>query len=116
MKQENQMIAVCGLDCSRCDILQATNDPEIAQQIADWFRRERDTEVKIKDIHCLGCKGDRTRHWSPDCWILECCVDRKGLEFCYECEDFPCDRLNEWAEGNEGYGEALERLKRMEQE
>ena len=34
-------------------------------------------------------------HWSPDCWILECCVDKKKLEFCYECEDFPCDKLTE---------------------
>lgn len=111
--QENQMIAVCGLNCSKCDISHASHNPEIAQQIADWFKKERDTEVKIKDIRCLGCKGERTKHWSPDCWILKCCVDEKGLEFCYECEEFPCERLKKWAKKSKKYGEALNRFKEM---
>ncbi|HQJ57363.1 MAG TPA: DUF3795 domain-containing protein [Caldisericia bacterium] len=76
-------------------MLQATNNPEIAKKIADWFKEKRNEKVKIEDIHCLGCRGDRKMHWSPDCWILECCVDKKKLEFCYECEDFPCDKLTE---------------------
>ncbi|MCK4421756.1 DUF3795 domain-containing protein [candidate division WOR-3 bacterium] len=113
MRQENKMIAVCGLDCSVCDIFQASNNTEIARKIVDWFKKERKVEVKIEDICCSGCKGDRTKHWSPDCWILKCCVDKKGLEFCYECEYFPCEKLNEWAEGSEKYGEALSRLKEM---
>ncbi|MDH5684386.1 MAG: DUF3795 domain-containing protein [bacterium] len=114
MKKENQMIAVCGLDCKDCDIREATNNPKIAQEIADWFKKERNTELKIADIHCLGCRGDRARHWSADCWILQCCVDKKGLEFCYQCNDFPCDKLNEWSKQNQRYGKALERLKRMQ--
>ncbi|PIP13881.1 MAG: hypothetical protein COT45_01030 [bacterium (Candidatus Stahlbacteria) CG08_land_8_20_14_0_20_40_26] len=113
MAKGNQMIAVCGLDCNGCDILQAPNNPEIAQQIVDWFKKERDTEVKIKDIRCSGCKGDRTKHWSPDCWIFKCCVDKKRLEFCCECVDFPCEKFNEWAKGSKKYGEALNRLKGM---
>jgi len=112
LKQENKMIAVCGLDCSECDIFQAPNNPEIAQQIVDWFRKKRNIEVKIEDIRCLSCRGDRTKHWSPDCWILKCCVDKKGLEFCYQCEDFPCEKLNEWAKGSKKYEEALTDLKK----
>lgn len=77
MKQQNQMIAVCGLDCNECDIFKAANNPGIAREIVDWFKKERDTEVKIEDIRCLSCRGDRTKHWSLDCWILKCCVDRK---------------------------------------
>jgi len=110
MKQENKIIAVCGLKCSECDIFKATDNPEIAQQIADWFKKERNEEVKIEDIHCLGCKGDRKKHWSADCWILECCVNKKGLDFCNECNDFPCDRLSKWAKGSKRYAEALYRL------
>ena len=113
MKQENKMIAVCGLDCNECDIFQAPNNPEIARQIVDWFKKERDAEVKIEDIRCLGCRGDRIKHWSPDCWILKCCIDKKGLEFCYQCEDFPCEKLVGRAKGSKKYGEALNRLKEM---
>ncbi len=113
MHKEAQMIAVCGLECHKCDILQATNDPKIAQDIADWFKKERNEDVKPADIRCMGCKGDRTKHWSPDCWILECCVDRKGLQFCCECEEFPCNKLGQWSKGSKRYEEALNRLKEM---
>lgn len=113
MSQEKEIIAVCGLNCEKCDIYETTNNPEIAKKIADWFKKEMDREVKIEDIHCLGCRGDRTKHWSPDCWILKCCVDKKGLEFCYECDDFPCNNLNKWAKGSKRYSQALERLKKM---
>ncbi len=41
MKRENEMIAVCGLDCSGCDIRKATNNPSMAQEITDWFKKKR---------------------------------------------------------------------------
>jgi hypothetical protein len=107
------MIAACGLDCALCDIQRASDDPALAQEIIDWFDRELDVEVKPEDIHCDSCKGDRTNHWSPDCWILKCCVDDKGLDFCHQCLDFPCQELSDWAEKSQKYTEAFERLKRM---
>ena len=114
MTVENKMIAVCGLICNGCDILEATNDKKIAHEIADWFKKEKHIEVKIEDIHCDGCKGDRKKHWSADCWILQCCVDKKGLDFCFQCEDFPCKKLENWSKESKEYKEALERLKEME--
>ncbi len=107
------MIAVCGLVCDKCDILQATNDPKMAQEIAGWFKKERNEDVKLEDIRCLGCKGDRAKHWSPDCWILQCCVDQKGLEYCYQCGEFPCRKLIQWSKSSERYKEALDRLRAM---
>jgi len=59
-------------------------------------------------------KGDRARHWSADCWILQCCIDKKGLEFCNQCHDFPCSGLEEWAKGDKRYEKALRRLKAMD--
>jgi len=113
MNKRNEMLAVCGLDCGGCDIFQATSHLEIAQKIVDWFKKERNEDVKLEDIHCLGCKGDRTKHWSADCWILKCCVDEKGLEFCCECDMFPCEKLVQWSKGSKEYGDALNRLKEM---
>lgn len=113
MNKENQMIAVCGLECHKCDIFQATDDPKAAQKIADWFKKERNEDVRLENIRCLGCKEDRTKHWSFDCWILKCCVDEKSLEFCYECDQFPCEKLIQWSKECKGYEEALDRLKNM---
>jgi hypothetical protein len=95
MKQQEKNIAVCGLPCYKCDILLSSDDLEKAKKEAAELKQMLGMDVKPKEVRCDGCKGDRSRHFSPDCWILHCCVDEKGLEFCYECTDFPCEKLNE---------------------
>jgi len=116
----NQMIAVCGLDCENCDIRKVPTDAEAAQRIVAWFKEmgwlkesEGVAEVIERAMYCRGCRGDRSVHWSADCWILQCCVDDKGLAFCYECEVFPCGQLSEWAKENTSYTQALARLRQM---
>ncbi len=34
------MIAVCGLNCGTCDIRRAPKDPEAAQSVVTWFKKE----------------------------------------------------------------------------
>jgi hypothetical protein len=113
MKKHNHSMGACGLDCKECDVFRAPNNPGLAQEIVEWVKKQRAIEIRPQDIHCLGCKGDRAKHWSPDCWILKCCVDKEGLEFCHQCHSFPCDKLNEWAKGSRRYQEALSLLKEM---
>jgi len=116
-----KMIAVCGLDCAGCPIHKASlGDVEAAELLVGWWKGEgwlkEDEgvdEVLARGPHCLGCRGDRSAHWAANCWILTCCVDEKGLEYCYECEVFPCKRLSEWAGEREQYAEALKRLQQM---
>lgn len=117
---ELKMIAACGLDCGGCDIYRVPDDPDAARKVTKWFKEmgwleegEGVPEVTEKAPYCLGCQGDRKTHWSPDCWILKCCADDRGLDHCHECEGFPCDELVEWAGQNDNYGQALERLKEI---
>ena len=115
------MITVCGIDCIRCPLLKASlGDARAAEHLARWLRSEGwvEEDVGAAEVleggpHCLGCRGDRATHWSANCWILKCCVDDKGLEFCHECDDFACELLVEWAAQNDKYTEALNRLRRM---
>jgi hypothetical protein len=117
-----EMIAVCGLDCAQCGIRAASlGDREAAEQLVGWWRSisileedEGADEVIARGPHCLECRGDRDAHWSPDCWILHCCVDEKGLDSCHLCDEFPCDRLVEWGKENEGYSAALDRLRKLQ--
>ncbi|MEE9517110.1 MAG: DUF3795 domain-containing protein [Candidatus Adiutricales bacterium] len=120
MAENKRLIAVCGVDCAQCPLLNADTDAGAARNLVPWFRKEgwlkedEDvTEIMQRGPYCQGCRGDRSVHWSSDCWILECCADDKGLEFCYQCDVFPCDRLSEWAEQNTRYTAALNRLGRM---
>jgi hypothetical protein len=112
------MMAACGLDCGSCAIRLAPADPAAAKVVVDWFREEgwlaEDegmAQVIERKMYCAGCLGDRDTNWSADCWILACCVDRRGLSNCSECESFACDRLVERSGECEGYRDALARLR-----
>ena len=111
------MIAVCGLDCGSCEIFKVPTDPEAAESVTSWFKEMgwlkegKGVSDVVKDApYCMGCRGDRAVHWSSDCWILKCCVDDKGHDYCHECEGFPCEKLTSWSKENEQYGRAFERL------
>ena len=42
---------------------------------------------------CPGCAGEGFSEVHPACGILSCCR-RKGIEYCFQCEDFPCPKYN----------------------
>jgi hypothetical protein len=113
MNIQNPFIAACGIDCKKCDIYKSSSDLLLAKSLADWFHTVRKIDVDPVEIKCQGCMGSRTSHWSPDCWILKCCVDTKGLKHCNECNEFPCERLEKWAKSDIGYMRALEYLKSL---
>jgi hypothetical protein len=119
----NELTAACGLDCGACDILRVTTDAEAAQRVLAWLRErewlredEGVADIIRRSMYCEGCRSDRELHWSPDCWILNCCVDGKGLEFCCQCDAFPCGPLSEWARGSGRHARALDRLHRMKRD
>lgn len=41
---------------------------------------------------CKGCRFGGGWSWWGDCPVRDCCV-QKGVDFCYQCEDFPCKKL-----------------------
>ena len=113
-------ISACGLDCEACEIRRFPFDETAAETAIAWFRsqgwlkeNEGVAEAIERSMTCTGCRGDRTIHWSPDCWILACCVDKKGLKHCSQCETFPCERLVEWSRQDDDYARALEQLRTM---
>jgi len=42
---------------------------------------------------CPGCAGEGFSEVHPACGILSCC-ERKGLEYCFLCDEFPCKKYN----------------------
>lgn len=119
MDQEVKM-AACGLECLTCSLRLAPYDSSSAQVVVAWFRRqgwlaegEGMEQVLERRMYCTGCHGCRDTHWSADCWILACCVDSHGHDHCGQCEEFPCGRLEEWAQGSGSYAAALARLRSL---
>ena len=49
---------------------------------------------------CPGCCNLNFFNKHPSCSLITCCVKKKGLEVCGECEEFPCFRLDPWFSDN----------------
>ena len=120
MTETHEHMAVCGLECHRCDLYRAGFDRQAAEHLAGrwrsegWLAEDKGAdEVMARAPHCLGCLGDREKHWSPDCHLLKCCVDAKGLTNCADCDEFACEALTTWAQGSDKYASGLERLEKM---
>jgi hypothetical protein len=90
MTEERELIAPCGLYCSVCPLYRAKSNSSLAEKLSQQLN------MAIKDFVCSGCrpqKGLISVMGPPTCETYQCCVEQRGLEFCYPCSDFPCLKL-----------------------
>jgi hypothetical protein len=107
---EFQLAGVCGLYCGNCSIFRAYNDNDLEtlEKIANAFN------ITIEKIKCQGCRVDEAGNWNEDCGIRKCAKD-KGLNFCFECEDYPCEIIQEFAESHRSHKVIIENAKRIKE-
>jgi hypothetical protein len=93
-----EMIAYCGLECTKCPTFLATqnNDDAARAKTAVFYSEKFGFNLKPEEINCDGCLSDGGKliSYCQTCKIRECCRGR-GLENCTVCEDQPCDKLAE---------------------
>ncbi|NLI98041.1 DUF3795 domain-containing protein [bacterium] len=78
----------CGLNCGACPVLGANERGD-----EEWIKKAADEEpCTVNDLRCHGCKTDVTAMFCTDCG-MRLCARGKGLEFCSECGDFPCQTI-----------------------
>jgi hypothetical protein len=109
-----QIIAYCGINCGECNIYLAPNNPQIAVKLVELFNGKWE-KVKAEDFHCETCRKLVDKCWTEECWIRNCCQEKK-LEYCFECEEFPCYKLKEWSRTNKRYKQAFQTLKNMKKQ
>jgi hypothetical protein len=85
----------CGIFCGDCEIYIAysTNDAKAQGKIARKLSKERGETISPDLIKCLGCKGPASSCWGTTCKI-RICAEEKGMEFCYQCREYPCDEIS----------------------
>ncbi len=56
------------------------------------FNKYSDFKELLSFLSSNNCKGCRKQecHLFKDCEVRQC-YKEKGVEYCYQCEDFPCD-------------------------
>jgi hypothetical protein len=91
------MIAYCGLVCSDCPGLIATqaNDLVALERLAEQVRVEyNNPNATVASVMCDGCLTASARKCSycAECAIRACAV-AQGVENCAYCEAYACEKL-----------------------
>ena len=90
-----QMTAPCGLDCWNCPVYLAQEDEGLKTKIA------HNMGIPIEQVNCQGCHNEQGQipfhSMVEPCRVFKC-TEEKGIKFCYECSDFPCDYLHPFAD------------------
>ena len=79
--------AVCGLFCPSCTLFIATKEePERLKRLAVNLNQT------LEESHCEGCRSKNKTTYCQNCKMIEC-TRQKGIEFCGECEEYPCEEI-----------------------
>jgi hypothetical protein len=97
-----KMTAPCGLDCFNCHFYLAREDQEAMNTVE---KLSEEHKIPVEVMLCNGCRphdgqiplqkhvfGKEHR-----CAAYECSKE-KGVKFCSDCDEFPCDNLHPYAD------------------
>jgi hypothetical protein len=91
----HQLTSPCGLDCFNCPAYLANEDMDLRTEISKRF------QLPLELSCCVGCRNAKgTISFLGDTHPCKTflCTANKGISYCFECEDFPCDHLHPYAE------------------
>ena len=90
-----EMTSPCGLPCFHCPAYHAKENPELREKVAVVLG------VSLDKATCEGCRALKGKiaflRPKETCKIFLCTTE-KNIEFCNECDDFPCERLHPYAD------------------
>jgi hypothetical protein len=90
-----RMTAPCGLDCFNCPLYLAQENEKLRTVIAERMN------IPFEKAVCGGCRNENGTisflNMTEPCTVFRC-AENKGVKFCCECADFPCDRLHPYAD------------------
>lgn len=90
-QKNKNLIAPCGLYCGECSAFQNGG--------------------------CGGCISRKglCLKYTKICKIYSCCVEKKGLKVCSQCQEFPCEKFGAFFNTLAWYNEVVGNLKRIEE-
>lgn len=91
----NEVTAFCGIDCWNCQMFHTNLTDEMVEHFTKNYNKTRE------EITCLGCKLQGGCPLMGNTCQTRSCVTAKGLDFCSDCDEFPCKNLHPAADGAE---------------
>jgi hypothetical protein len=90
----NRYDSYCGVYCGACDIMNAKSNEDRVLVIQSLENNLPDWHATPEQIHCSGCKTDNAFIYCSKCPFRDCAKSKK-VEFCIECDEFPCQPYNQ---------------------
>ncbi|MFZ3044755.1 MAG: DUF3795 domain-containing protein [Desulfatirhabdiaceae bacterium] len=82
--------AVCGLYCEACSWFIATTEkPERLKRLA------AELHFSSEESRCYGCRSGKRLPYCENCKMAACAAERH-VNFCNECEEYPCNELKQF--------------------
>ncbi len=109
----DRIMAYCGLVCSSCPILLATDKGnEEKTRVAELVKKQYNRECTLEDISCNGCLTNGPRIWKEcaACPIRKCAKQR-NVKSCAHCAEYPCGTLNEFFRSEPEAKKTLDKIK-----
>ena len=89
------MTAPCGLDCFNCPVYLAGENEKLREAVAKHMN------LPSEQVVCGGCRAEKGKPFAEGltdtCQVYKC-TEKKGIKFCCDCSDFPCDHLHPYAD------------------
>lgn len=92
----------CGLNCGACPVGMANDRgdlEELKRMAGEWGRT-------LDDLRCNGCKSDVTATFCTECDMRRS-AQSKGLEFCVDCDSFPCESITSFRNDDASHHSAV---------
>jgi hypothetical protein len=106
MEINPQFLSPCGLYCGVCAIYIAYRDNNIKlkERLVNLYKGgvsgkgtlPNSQGLTVDDIQCEGCLSERRFMHCRQCEIRDCTIN-KGYSGCHECNDFPCEYIENFS-------------------
>jgi hypothetical protein len=103
MATNQDLISPCGLYCGVCaiHITARDNNSKLMERLVNLYKGgtpakgtlPNSENLSTEDRHCGGCLSDDLFMHCKQCEI-RACTNENGYTGCYECDDFPCQHID----------------------
>lgn len=88
IQPDKKLAAVCGLFCPSCTFyIGSMEEPRRLEALAQR------SGAPVAMFECHGCRSDKRNVFCEKYCKMTGCAAEKGIDFCGECSEYPCDDL-----------------------
>jgi hypothetical protein len=99
MGKNEKLLSPCGLYCGVCGIYYATrdNNQKFLDKLLGFYQSNLPglENMTTDDLACEGCFSDNRTLFCETCAVKDC-NQEKGYTGCHECDDFPCQLIEDF--------------------